>query len=363
MALTGEAKYKILYNTFLTNAKNYSEFINSGFIDLYTQKGHGVLEESFRYIRYEWGNIMDTNPNLVGFPNDSLKRLDDKYIDLKNSITAQTTGIQQEIPFGSNIEDKEYVKKVLLKHAKNSWMDLRGLLLEFLIELRDRQLQLTNSIDKLNLISSSVGGYLTGASNNGLVSLDLTTGTSTTNLIAEVSATSQTLEIFCSNAYASVSPEYTKTLTYSNEYLFFIDKLMSEEIIRYMDSHTRYEYAEELVSFRTNELIKELTKTRTKYSEGIKKEISETYKTNLLKFAITLLNYDTKKYKKYFDKTELPGKLKQLKGIPKAIDNFEVNFTQSNSELSLVRRFFDSTIMGTNNSSYNLKIEKNISID
>ncbi len=360
--LTGETKYKVLYNTFLTNAKNYSEFINTGFIDLYTKKGHGVLEESFRYVSYEWGNIMDTNPNLVGFPKESLKRIDEKYLELTNSITAQTTGIQQELPFGTNTEDREYVKKVLLKYVKSSWVDLRGLFLEFLIELRDRQLQLTNSIDKLNLISSSVGGYLTGSSNNGLVSFNLTTGTSTTNLISEVSATSKTLEIFCSNAYGSVTPEYTNKLPYPNEYLFFIDKLMSEDIIRYMDSHTRYEYAEKLTSLRSNQLIKDLTKSRTKYSDGIKKEIVETYKTNLLKFGITLLNYDTKKYRNYFEKTELPSKLKQLKGTPKAVDSFEVNFTQTNSELSLVRRFYDSTIMGTNNSSYNLKITKNISI-
>tara|TARA_R110000796_G_scaffold85660_3_gene185766 strand:+ start:632 stop:1726 length:1095 start_codon:yes stop_codon:yes gene_type:complete len=360
--LTGETKYKVLYNTFLTNAKNYSEFISTGFIDLYTQKGHGVLEESFRYVAYEWGNIMDTSPNLVGFPQDSLERLDVKYLQLRDSITAQTTGIQQELPFGSNSDDREYVKNVLLKHVKSSWVDLRGLFLEFLIELRERQLQLTNSIDKLNMVSSSVGGYLTGSSNNGLVSFNLTTGTSTTNLISQVSATSKTLEVFCSNAYGSLTPEYTYTLPHPNEYLFFIDKLMSNEIIRYMDSYTRYGYAEKLISFRSNKLIKDLTKTRTKYSAGIKKEIVEPYTTNLLKFAITLLNYDTKKYKNYFEKTELPSKLKLMKGTPKAVDSFEVNFTQSNSELSLVRGFYDSTVMGTNNSSYNLKITKNISI-
>ena len=362
MALTGETKYKTIYNTFLTDAKNYSEFVNAGFIELYTQKGHGVLEESFRHVKYEWGNIMDTSMDLVGFPDDALKRLDGKYVELYNSITAQTTGIQQEIPFGANVEDEEYVKKVLLKHAKSSWKDLRGLLLQFLIELRERQLKLTNSVDKLNLISSNVGGYLSGSSNNGLVSFNLTTGTSTTNLITDVSATSKTLEIFCSNAFGSVGHEYTDSLIYPNEYLFFIDKLMSDKIIRYMDSHHRYEYAAELISYRTNELITNLTKIRTKYSDGLKKEIVSPYKINLLKFAIILLNYDTKKYKKYFDKVELPDKLKQMKGIPKAKDNFEVNFTQSNSELSLVRRFFDSTVMGTNNSSYNLKITKNISI-
>ena len=105
-----------------------------------------------------------------------------------------------------------------------------------------------------------------------------------------------------------------------------------------------------------------IDRAKRKYSDGIKKDIVEPYTLNLLKLAITFLNYDTKKYKKYFDKTEIVDKLKQMNGIPKAIDNFEVNFTQSNSELSLVRRFFDSTVMGTNNSSYNLKIIKNISI-
>tara|TARA_R110002020_G_scaffold136763_5_gene305264 strand:- start:674 stop:1765 length:1092 start_codon:yes stop_codon:yes gene_type:complete len=362
MALTGESKYKVLYNNFLTSSKNYSEFLNTSFIDLYNQQGHGVLEETFRYVSYEWGNIMNRSINLVGFPQDPLKRLDGKYVELTNSITAETTGIQQELPFGSSDLDREYVKKVLLKHSKSSWKELRTLLVEFLVELRDRQLDLSKNIDKLNLVFANVGGYLTGSSNNGLVSYTLTTGTSTTNLLSDVSATTNTIGNFCSYMFGSVTPEYTNKLTYPNEYLFFMDKLMTDKIIRYMDSHVRYSYAENLIFYRNNELIKELTKVKRKYSDGVKKEISEKFRINLLKFSITLLNYDTKKYKKHFGKTEIPEQLEKVKSIPKAVDNFEVTFTQSNSELSLVRRFFDSTLMGTNNSSYNLKIKKNISI-
>tara|TARA_R100001377_G_scaffold85062_1_gene70152 strand:- start:1260 stop:2351 length:1092 start_codon:yes stop_codon:yes gene_type:complete len=362
MILTGESKYKTLYNNFLTSSKNYSEFINTSFIDLYNQQGHGVLEETFRYVSYEWGNIMNRSINLVGFPQDSLKRLDEKHIELINSITAQTTGIQQELPFGSSDLDREYVKKVLLRHSKSSWKELRELLVDFLIELRDRQLNLSNNIDKLNLVFANVGGYLTGSSNNGLVSFSLTTGTSTTNILSNVSATTNTIEGLFSNIVGSITPEYDTKLTHPNEYLFFVDKLMSNEIIRYMDSHHRYSYAENLIFYRNDELIKDLTKIKRKYTDGVKKEISEEFRKNLLKFSITLLNYDTKKYKKYFDKTEIPNELEKVKSIPKTTDNFEVNFTQSNSELSLVRRFFDSTVMGTNNSSYNLKITKNISI-
>ena len=362
MALTGETKYKILYNTFLKSSKDYSNFINTGFIDLYNQKGHGILEETFRYVSYEWGNIMNRSINLVGFPEKSLERLDEKYKELTNSITAQTTSIQQELPFGTGELDKEYVKKVLLKHSKKSWGELRSALVEFLIELRERQLNLSNNIDKLNLVFANVGGYITGSSHNGMVSFNLTTGTSTTNLLKEVSGTTNTLGVFCSNSFGSLSPEYKNQLTYPNEYLFFINKLMTNEIVRYMDSHDRYGYAQKLVDYRDDELIKDLTKPKKKYSDGIKKEIIKPYRNNLLKLAITFLNYDTKKYKKYFDKTEIPNYLQQVQSIPKAIDNFEVTFTQNNTELSLVRRFFDSTVMGTNNSSYNLKITKNITI-
>ena len=362
MALTGESKYKILYNTFLKSSKEYSNFINTGFVELYNHKGHGILEETFRDVSYEWGNIMNRSINLVGFPKEPLQRLDNKYEELVNSITAQTTGIQKELPFGTGELDKEYVKKVLLKHAKKSWKELRSSLVEFLIELRERQLKLSNNIDKLNLVFANVGGYLTGTSNNGMVSFNLTTGTSTTNLLTEVSGTTDILGNFCSNSFGSVSPEYINQLTYPNEYLFFINKLMTNEIVRYVDSHDRYGYAQNLVDYRGNELIEDLTKAKRKYSDGIKKDIVSPYRNNLLKFAITLLNYDTKKYKKHFDITEMPNYLQQVQSIPKAIDNFEVNFTQSNTELSLVRGFFDSTVMGTNNSSYNLKIKKNISI-
>ena len=47
MALTGETKYKILYNTFLKSSKDYSNFINTGFIDLYNQKGAWCFRGNF----------------------------------------------------------------------------------------------------------------------------------------------------------------------------------------------------------------------------------------------------------------------------------------------------------------------------
>ena len=88
-----------------------------------------------KYYGYRYG--------FIRFPYNGLKRIDDsKYIELYNSITAQTTGIQQELPFGADTLDKEYVKKVLLKHAKKSWLDLRSLTLQFLIELRDRPIKI-----------------------------------------------------------------------------------------------------------------------------------------------------------------------------------------------------------------------------
>ena len=283
MALTGESKYKILYNSFLTNTKNYSEFINVSCTDIYNQSGNGVVEEVFKQVSYEWGNIMDVGMNIVGIPNDGIKRFDEKYLILKNSITAETTNLQKQLPPEATTLDKEYVKKVLLKHAKKSWENKRRFLLQILIELRDRQISLTQSIDKLNLTSNLMGGFLTGTSANGLINFDITSGTSISNLKSDVANIANKLEIFCSNIKSATSLKYINKLPHPNEYLFFTDKLMDTEIIRYVDSHKDYVDAEKLVLYRDNELINELTKKRTKYKGGISKDIMNSYRIKILK--------------------------------------------------------------------------------
>ena len=192
MSLTGTVKYKVLYNTFLKNVKDYSTFTNTSFVDLYRQKGHGVLEEVFEDVSYEWGNIMDTSMDIIGYPKNGLKRLDTRYVELVNSITAETTNLQIQLPTTSNVYDREYIKEVLLKHAKDSWVDIRRLVTKFLIELRDSQILMTQSVDRLNLTAGLMGGYLTGSTADGLVNYNLTSGTSVQTLRNEVSGTSKT---------------------------------------------------------------------------------------------------------------------------------------------------------------------------
>lgn len=270
MSLTGTVKYKSLYNTFLKNVKDYSSFTNTSFIDLYRQKGHGILEEMFETVEYEWGNIMDTQMNIIGYPNKALKRLDTRYTELVNNITAGTTNLQTQLPTTSNVHDREYIKQVLLKYAKNSWTDTRSLVSKFLIELRDSQILMTKSVDKLNLTAGLVGGYLTGSTADGLVNYNLTSGTSIQTLKNKVNGASNSFEKFCSTMFGSVKNNYENNITYDNEYLFFISNLADNRIINYMSSHIRYEYAEDLIRYRDNTLIKDLTKAKTKYKKRYK---------------------------------------------------------------------------------------------
>ena len=360
MSLTGTVKYKVLYNTFLKNVKDYSTFTNTSFVDLYRQKGHGVLEEVFEDVSYEWGNIMDTSMDIIGYPKNGLKRLDTRYVELVNSITAETTNLQIQLPTTSNVYDREYIKEVLLKHAKDSWVDIRRLVTKFLIELRDSQILMTQSVDRLNLTAGLMGGYLTGSTADGLVNYNLTSGTSVQTLRNEVSGTSKTFEKFCSNMFGSVKNNYENDIIYDNEYLFFVNELADVNITNYMTSHTRYGYAENLIRYRNNKLINDLTKARTKYKKGINKELIEEYKVNILKFAITLLDYDTKQYEIYFDENKIPQKLKILNSVQPTTDNLD--FTETYSELSLVREFFKTSIVGNNNKSYNSKVINNITI-
>ena len=207
-----------------------------------------------------------------------------------------------------------------------------------------------------------MGGYLTGSTADGLVNYNLTSGTSIQTLRDEVSGTSKNFEKFCSTMFGSVKNNYESNITYNNEYLFFVSELADDKITNYMTSHTRYEYAENLIRYRNNNLIKELTKAKTKYKKGINKEIVEEYRTNILKFAITILDYDTKQYEIYFNENKIPQKLKILNGINPTIENLEVDFTETYTELSLVREFFKTSVVGNNNKSYNSKVINNITI-
>ena len=54
--------------------------------------------------------------------------------------------------------------------------------------------------------------------------------------------------------------------------------------------------------------------------------------------------------------------VKTLIGRQPTTDNLEVVFTENYSELLLVREFFKTTIVGTNNKGYNNKVINNITI-
>ena len=83
MSVSGFTKYNTLYNTFLGESKDYCNYVLQGTTDLYLNHCQGAVEECFREVKYDWGNIANTNPYLFGIPHNALERIDNLYNTLK----------------------------------------------------------------------------------------------------------------------------------------------------------------------------------------------------------------------------------------------------------------------------------------
>lgn len=377
MSVSGATNYNVLYNTFLGESKDYCTFVLRGIQQLYLNQCQGAVEECFREVKYDFGNIVNINPSLIGVPHNSLNRLDTLYNNLKLKIKNNTSRIQELIPLGATSDDKLYVQKTLLKYLDISRLEIRRELVEIQRRLRENQLALTKPIDRINMVSKYRDGYLSGSVGSYTVALELLpTKTPTgivlsdgvTGLTSNLSGHSNNIEKFISNVRGGILPNYDKTLSYSDEYLFFFKHLTTYELIPKVSPRGLKFDAKNLLKYKNHNLFNDLMSTPipNKMGVGLSKEwatINWKFESNLIEFLTPMLNYDVKKYDHYFNQQNIAQKtLKIIKGAQPAKEKFAINFTGDTTQVPLVVNFFKRSVLGTANDSYNNKVERNITI-
>jgi len=371
MSVSGFTKYNTLYNTFLGESKDYCNYVLQGTTDLYLNYCQGAVEECFREVKYDWGNIANTNPYLFGIPHNALERIDNLHNTLKLKIESETTHIQSLIPFGARVNDKLYIKKTLLKYLRANWLSLRNDIVRLQIRLRENQLSLSKHIDRINMVSDYRDGYLSGSVGSYTIALELiptTTNDGVSALTSYVSGHSNNVEKFISNFKGGIYPNYDKELTYSDEYLFFFKSLVTRESVPSLSSPGLRPQAQSLLRYKKPNLLDDLMEVPipNKMGVGLSKEwkkINWVFKESIEEFVNSMLNYDTKKYNHYFNNENNTQKyLKLIKGTEPATETMSINFTGDTTQVPLVSNFFKSSVMGTANDSYNNKVERNITI-
>ncbi len=368
--ISGITSYGNLYNRFLDSTKNYCDFTLFGIKNLYYYHNQGVVEETFRYKKYEFGNIVGDSINLLGFPNDALERIDNMYTSLNSKIESENSVLQTLLPQQTNKEDRLYIKKLLTDRLKSSWLEIRQNVTLFQIDLRDNQLSLSKVSDRINLVSNYYDGFISGTAASIVVPLVLdSTGTTNgvTGLTQSVGLLNDKIDTYITTLKTNINLRYDTVLENYEEYFFFFHKLLNYNVLLKLDPFVNQKNAKQLLEFKTDKLFVELLDS-TNVNIGYKHTnnwsyVKSEYERNIFSILKPMFNYDVNKFSEYnlYDNT-LNTTLDEIKGELPTEQLFSINFTESPTNVSLVSQFFKNTIVGSNNDSYNNKVIENITI-
>ena len=363
--ISGTTDYKGLYNTFIDETKTYFETCYGEATNLYSTFNNGLVEEMYKYTKYYGGFVVNSKLDIVGLPNGFLGRYDNMYENLKLEISGETSDLQTLLPSSATIEDKDYIKNVLLDELETQWAKTRIETAKTIFTLRQYIVELGRSTDRLNLIQYQYDGFMSGKSQSILISLDLTANTQTeslTALTADVQSRLSKIENFVNTWEDVTDYGYDGNVIDSQQYLFFSNLLYDKKVISKLDDLTYKNDAKKLINYKSDRLFQKLIQTKTPHQKGINSYLVYPYSVKILERASQYFNYEVKKYKNYFNKSILELKLKEIKKITSANRKYEVNFSQRDGEIYYVSQFFKDRALGTVYNSYNKKIISNITI-
>jgi hypothetical protein len=285
-------KYRNLLNSFVDSGRAYSLGVKNELTELYLRQSMGLLEEFMYERNFVNGTIGSVNGKLVGVPHKIFDEIMDQYITLKSSISGETTQIQTTflglIPHN---KEREYIKKVLLNMLEEELNNMTGLVMSSLNQLRTLQNKLSNSIDKLNLVTlkSLDGDYQ--AKEGGIVKAYTLTGTTElTKLTNDYNNSAVILNNYINN---NIDTAFTKGYPGNEEYLFFLNRLCTNNITKFKFNKNRVNETDEIVRFRNGDLFKQLTTKDVKMDKGIRPGIQREFKFLLERLITPWIEYDT----------------------------------------------------------------------
>jgi len=286
-------KYRNLLNSFVDSGRAYSLGVKNELTEIYLRQSMGLLEEFMYERNFVNGTIGSVSGKLVGVPHKIFDEIMDQYITLKSSINGETTQIQTTfLGLTPHNKEREYIKKVLLNVLEEELTNMTGIVMSSLNQLRILQNKLSNSVDKLNLVTlnSLDGDYQ--AKEGGIVKAYTLTGTTElTKLTNDYNSSATVLNNYISN---NVDTAFTKGYPANEEYLFFLNRLCTNNITKFKFNNNNYvNETNELVSFRNGDLFKQLINKDVKMVKGIRPGIQREFKGLLETLITPWIEYDT----------------------------------------------------------------------
>jgi hypothetical protein len=354
--MANEITYKNLLNSFVDHTSAYALDVKNSLSDMFLTQSMGLTEEYMFDRIFTNGTIGTATRQLVGIPQFIIDDIIGKYTTLKSSIESETTTIQTQFnTLNINNKEKEYIKLTLLSTLEEQLTDITNVIISTTNSFRQQQVNLVNIVDKLNLVTvnSYDGEFLTSI--GGQVKAYQLTGSTLPNLTVDYNITALALDTYISNY---VTPTFTKNYPGGEEYLFFINRLCTNETMAFNFSGGYKTQLVDVLKYRNGVLYDKLLKIDENCVSGIKYQTERRFKPLLQTLITTWLTYDLSLTKSRFDDTLYDGYKNLKDGLKTFTATYDVGYgvNTGTTAQNLVRNELKSRNVGSQTSTFNHKM-------
>ena len=349
-------KYKNLLNSFVDGSKSYSLDIKNRIELLFLQYNLGLVEEFMYDRRFQTGTLGTGSGTLIGIPNNIFGRLTTDHSELKNNILSETTLIQTKLNITSaSDEEKLYIKNILLEMLDEQLTNITNTIMSTVNSFRIQQKTLTDIADKLNFITNNSydGKFLTPRGGQ-VTAYQLTATTDVTTLRTEYNNSIELLNTYISK---NVTPTFNRTYAGGSEYLFFSNKMYTNDAITFNFDGNYKNQLRTLLKYKDSNMYDKLLKIDPEGVNGIRYQIYADFKTLLDDIVISWVKYDTSNMESKITNGLLNGYSVLENNLNQYYRDFNVGYSVSTTVISeeLVRADLVSRNVGSNNNNFNFK--------
>ena len=289
--MVSNRNYKNILNTFVGNSKSYGLDVKNRLKNLFLYNSMGLVEELMYSRHFYTGDLGNGFARLVGVPKTLIDRISNNYTTLKAAISAETTTIQTNFnTLSPNNDEKQYIKNTLNSALEEQLVNINNELLQIINSFRRGQHNLTTTADKLNFITTnSYDGYFLNPFGGRVTALQLTSTTVVTSLTNAYNTESQYISDFISN---HVTPTFTKGYPGGNEYIFFSNKMYTNESLAFRFSGNYKLQLKTLLRYRNGNLYDKLLKIDNTSMGGITEKTHRGFEVLLNNIINPWMEYD-----------------------------------------------------------------------
>jgi hypothetical protein len=315
-----------------------------------------MVEEFMYDRRFQEGTLGLGSSSLLGIPNDIFGRLTKDYTELKNKILTETTLIQTKLNTTTALGDEKlYVKNILLEILEEQMTNKTNVVMSTVNSFRVQQKTLTDSADKLNFITNNSydGKFLTPR--GGMVTAyQLTAATEVATLRTEYNNSIGLLNDYITK---SVSPTFNRIYTGGSEYLFFSNKMCTNNVITFNFKGNYKNQLRTLLKYRDGYMYDKLLKIDPEGINGIRYEVYLDFKRLVDDIVISWVGYDVSNMENKITNALSNGYSVLEGSLNPYYKDFNVGYTISTNVVAqeLVRGNLVSRNVGSNNNNFNFK--------